>query len=232
MKNQIGIFFVILCLLPFSAWAQSSTFGLSSGKSNTETDSEVYEDPPQSLPALPNVEPPKPQSNPTLPVQGNQGYTMTFPELPPSRLCKKRDVLGMWKLSMVFETPAGTQVEDFGTYPYQYVLFNDTSIYQMYKSARDENSEPEVLRYLQSSNSKVLEQFVVDDNGVIFFYKDGVAVDSMACFIVANPLDPFTEGQMLFMPPPERATMRMVKAYNKVYSAPKKKNKKRHRRRG
>ncbi|MGE0754943.1 MAG: hypothetical protein AB7L92_07250 [Alphaproteobacteria bacterium] len=224
---------VLICMLltvamvPHAAWAQ---FG-----SSDESESGVfenYQDPPQELPPIPVVEEENlPES--MQPVGAEEGYAVEFPELPPSRVCKKKDVLGMWKLSMVFESPPGIQLDDFGEYPYQYVVFYDNSITRMQKSAREEKSEAAILRDMQINTSKVLEQFVVDKSGVIYFYKDGVAVDSLACFIVADPVAPFVPGQMLFMPPPEKADVPMVKVYEKVYNAPKnnnKKNKKRRRR--
>ncbi len=223
--------YVIMCCIlalamPVQAWAQAG--GLFGGEEGGLF--ETVEEPAAELPALPKM-PDEDIPNTMLPTRQDQGYAMEFPELPPSRLCRKGDILGMWKLAMVFEVPAGSELDDFGLYPYQYMLFNDDNTFRMYKSAREELSDAGVLREMKNASSKVLEQFVVHESGVLYLYKDGVAVDSLACFVVADPLNPFAEGQILFMPPPEEATIRMVKAYNQVYSAPQKKKKKKRRRR-
>lgn len=207
------------------AVAQDGLFGLK----NT-FDSEDDE-PASELPPLPEVEEdPEDFSDTSLPRGGQQGYAMAFPDLPPSRLCTKRDILGMWRLEMVYESPPADELNDFTYYPFQYTLFNRDSTYFWYRSEEAGSSETAILRQMQQGQPNVLEQFVMHKSGVLYLYKDGEAINSLACFIVANPVEPFREGQMLFMPPPERADVRMVKVFDRVYSAPKQNNKKRKKR--
>ena len=188
--------------------------------------SDAGEEPPLQLPPVPTA--PAIQQSPQVP-SGNQVVEAYFPELPPSRLCKQKDVLGLWKVGMVYENPTGTELAEFSSSPFQYVLFNQDSTFTMYKGSKAETSETDVYKRLKNRQEGVLQQYVVHESGIVYFYKDGIAYDSYACFIVANKLDPFSVGQMLFMPPPDKATVRMVKAYNKVFgaakAAPKKSNK-------
>lgn len=222
MRHSTWLWLALMLLLPTLALAQMDMFG---GAIEDEEPA-----PSEELPALPDaVEQPAPTTTQTQP-QGQSGMTMEFPQLPPSRLCTKREILGMWKLAMVFQTPRGAELDDFGNYPYQYMLVNDNNTYRSYKSQTDENTAADVVRILQEK-SNVLEQFVVNESGVLYQYKDSAAVNSYACFIVVNPIKPFAEGQMLLMPPPERAHIRMVKVYQKVYSAPGGDNKKKNNRR-
>ncbi len=196
------------------------------------SDDDSGEEPPLQLPEMPEAEQDQksPQIRPTM-QNSVAGY---FPALPPSRLCTKNDIAGFWRLSMVYESPTGVELTDFSANPFQYVLFNNDSTFSIYKSTQSEKADAEVLKSMRAKKGGVLEQFVMHESGVLYFYKDGVAYDSLACFIVANRLDPFNVGQMLFMPPPDKATIRMVKVYQKVYSAPaetKKKTRKKKRRR-
>ena len=176
---------------------------------------EEGEEPPLQMPAVPDA--PVQQAAPQMPVEGaNAGVQAYFPALPPSRLCKPRDLIGLWKLSTVFENPTGPELADFSASPFQYIAFSPDSTFALYKGSRAESSDLEVLKKMAARKEAVLLQYVMHESGVVYFYKDGIAFDSFACFIVANKLSPFYAGQMLFMPPPDKATVQMVRVYQKI----------------
>jgi hypothetical protein len=208
----------ILLFVFFAACLQAPSSFAQAGNMFGGTQSDEGEEPPLQMPSVPTA--PAAQQTPQMPTGGNAGVEAFFPELPPSRLCRQRDILGLWKMAMVFENPAATELNEYSASPFQYVLFNADSTFGIYKGSKAEDSESNVYKRL-SKKGGVLQQYVMHESGVIYFYRDGIAFDSYACFIVADKIDPFSVGQMLFMPPPDKATVRMVKAYTKVFSAPK-----------
>jgi hypothetical protein len=145
-----------------------------------------------------------------------------FPSLPPSRPCVKKDLLVMWKLEHVYENPAGVAMATYNAQPFQYIRFLPNSTYRELKDINQPLSKMAVKQQMKAQTGGSLLQYVVSDTGIIYFYRDGVATDTMACFIVANPKEPFMVGEMLLMPPaPEQGqpASRMVKVYNKAFAS-------------
>ncbi|MFO0388431.1 MAG: hypothetical protein ACK502_01735 [Alphaproteobacteria bacterium] len=211
--------FILLALIIISnvspASAQMDGGGLFGAPDSEEVDE--GEEPALEVPELPDAAlQNNAQQAPRLIPNSTEAY---FPALPPSRLCTKNDIVGLWKLMMVFENPTGIELSDYSASPFQYFIFEKDDTFASFKGSQSPGSDTNVLNKLRSNRSKVLEQFVMHDSGVLYFYKDGVSYDSLACFIAANKLDPFSVGQMLLMPPPDKANVRMVRVYQKVYTA-------------
>ena len=137
-----------------------------------------------------------------------------FPALPQSRLCNSATVQGIWKLLMVYEVPSGNAINLYTVRPLQYLIFDERSNYGEYISTLRDVSLFDVKRDAMFTGT--LQQYKVNNSGIVFFYRNSVAADSFACFIVANPKGPFEEGQMLLMPPPTNTKTRMVKVYQKI----------------
>jgi hypothetical protein len=168
------------------------------------------ESPPPAPPAVPAV--PVPENVPVA-LQPNSG---NFPPLPPSRPCARPDADGLWQLKNVFEKPRGPTSADFANNPYQYILFLRDDTYRTYKEVWGEKY-PEELKYeLQNTPPTSVQQFVVHESGMVFFYVDGQNIDSQACFIVANALGPYQAGQMILMPPEGRIATRLALVYERV----------------
>jgi len=142
-----------------------------------------------------------------------------FPKLPPSKFCTKESIAGVWKLVMVYEVPSGSEMQTYAKYPLQYQIFEDDNLYGDYIGVLGSRS---VLEARREARRKLdgFRQYVVDDSGGLFLYKDGIAVDKLACFIVASTTPPFSYGQMLLMPPQKSATARLVKVYQKMPNEP------------
>lgn len=138
-----------------------------------------------------------------------------FPKLPLSKVCSKDKLVGTWKLLMVYELPVGNELALFRRNPLQYIIFDADNRYGEFISTLRAVTMREVRSY-SISQQKVLQQYVVNKSGILFFYKDGIPVDSLACFIVASNDAPFQDGQMLLMPPENVARGRMVKVYQKM----------------
>ncbi|MDX1975468.1 MAG: hypothetical protein SFT92_07305 [Rickettsiales bacterium] len=140
-----------------------------------------------------------------------------FPALPPSRPCKKEDVAGFWKLSNVYERPAGQELLNFNAQPYQYLLFSADSTYKETRVGYGSIPDAEAYQKLQAEQSNALLQFVVSEGGLIYFYKERAHDYTMACFIVANGKDPFVVGDILLMPPADPTrTSRLLKVFKKT----------------
>jgi hypothetical protein len=171
---------------------------------------------------------PKPPEEPAAaipPVQVTPPVASYFPALPPSRPCKRLDITGIWVLEKVYENPAGQEAQNFAREPFQYAFFRLTSEYRELKQPRAENSVDALWPQLTVPKTKDMQQFVVHESGIVYFYKDSVADGAMACFIVANAQEPFQTGQMLLMPPVNAdgslPATRMVKVYRQLLKLPK-----------
>lgn len=139
-----------------------------------------------------------------------------FPTLPPSEYCTKEKVLGTWRLLMVYETPAGRELERYVTNPLQYYVFQEDDRYGEYAGPLSVLTDTEISNYAIHQKD-YYQQYVVDSKGIVFFYREGIAIDSLACFIVATSVKPFMLGQMMLMPPQRAAAGgRMVKVYQKI----------------
>lgn len=217
LRILAALFILCLSYIPASYAQMDGFFG--------QPPSEEGEEPPLQMPAVPDA--PVQQVAPQMPSEGaNVGVQAYFPALPPSRLCKPRDLIGLWKLSTVYENPTGAELADFSASPFQYIAFGPDSTFAVYKGSRAESSDLDVYKKMAANKGGVLQQYVMHESGVVYFYKDGIAFDSFACFIVANKLSPFYVGQLLLMPPPDKATVQMVRVYQKInFNKPKAKNK-------
>lgn len=139
-----------------------------------------------------------------------------FPVLPPSEFCTKEDLIGIWKLLMVYEVPSGHEIELYTRRPLQYYVFEADSRYGEYTNILNAIT----LKDMRDSvilNQRYIQQYSLNKTGMIFFYKDSSPIDSLACFIVAKTTPPFAKGQMLLMPSVKSAKGRMVKVYQKLF---------------
>lgn len=188
-------------------------------------------EPPQELPPLPDAAQPQPmveqqQSQPDVPVNASDYYQQQqrqFPPLPPARPCTTADMVGIWRLLNVYEEPSSTETANFSSLRYQYVLYKKDSTYGKYNSPNTEVPASIVVSEIDKQ-ARGLHQYLVNDSGIVYFYNQGVAVDSMACFIVANQRGPFSIGEMLLMPPKGQSKSRLVKVYVRYGSADNRQN--------
>ena len=140
-----------------------------------------------------------------------------FPKLPPSKVCDKNSLVGVWKLLMVYEVPSGKEIGLYTERPLQYMVFEDDNRYGEYISPLRDVAINEVEKVAITSAGKTIQQYNLNDSGQIFFYKNSIATDSLACFISARNEGAFEIGQMLLMPPEKAAKGRkMVKIYQKM----------------
>jgi hypothetical protein len=224
---SIAIFSLAVLVLPQGAFAQGIP-GLPAGFLSQQPD--LPSEPPQEPPPLPEGTPQEtPQLAPPLaaattqsaePYYGANAYqnkNRQFPPLPPSRPCAASDIFGNWKLIEVYEEPPGNALAEYGLRPNQYMQFFPDSTYMRFSDPYARKLTPEgVQREIKKSQPDgALYQYVLGESGVIYFYSQGVATDSLACFIVANQRGNFLVGQMLLMPQAGQQSSRLVKVYNR-----------------
>ncbi|NBX04008.1 MAG: hypothetical protein EBR02_08135 [Alphaproteobacteria bacterium] len=165
---------------------------------------------PSILPALPATE----GGSMVLPPMAQPGRV---PALPPSRICAQADIIGKWKLLQVYEEPTGPETGVFYSLPSQYLAFNVDSTYDTYEKDKDIQIELEKLKAEMKQQVRGLQQYVMQANGHLYFYRDSVATKQQACFIVVTGNTFFAEGQMLLMPPNPQSPTRWVKVYSKIW---------------
>lgn len=139
------------------------------------------------------------------------------PVLPPARACKAADLAGLWKLLQVYEEPSGTETAAFQEAQLQYLRFNADSTYGQYLEPFDKGQHLKLVNQGMVQQATGLQQYVVQPDGKMFFYSDGVAVKSQACFIAEKSQNYYREGQMLLMPPSQDSPTRWVKIYTKLW---------------
>jgi hypothetical protein len=177
--------------------------------------------PPAVAPAAPAVAVPQPAPQAAAPAPETAPITLQpnagdFPPLPPSRPCARPDADGLWKLKDVFEKPRGPTSSDFANNPYQYILFLRDDTYRTFKEVWGEKTPDQVKKELERTPPANVQQFVVQESGIIFFYIDGQNIDSQACFIVANQRGPYIPGEMILMPPEGRIATRLALVYERA----------------
>lgn len=138
-----------------------------------------------------------------------------FPELPPSRPCTKQNLIGVWQLYQLYENPTGSETTNFAAQPYQFLLFDLDDTYKETRSSIAVNAAAGIAG-IKNLQLDTLQQYLVNDTGIIYFYKDSIATDNLACFIVANPTGQFMPGQMLLMPPIGQSTSRVARVYRQL----------------
>ena len=178
----------------------------------------------QQLSDLPNL--PTPTLVPALPaVEGGPMVVSppaqpgTVPDLPPAHPCSQQDVEGLWKLLQVYEEPSGPESAVFYSTPSQYIKFKIDNTFEQYEKEQDAPIKLATLEEMMQEQTKVLQQYVVQAGGQLYFYRDSVAFKQQACFIVAESNSFFAEGQMLLMPPNTQSPTRWVKLYSKIWRA-------------
>ena len=142
-----------------------------------------------------------------------------FPELPPSRPCTSDDMRGLFHLISVYEDPQGVETSSFRASPNQYIQFRASSVYARINMEQEGVSPRDIAKQMRDHAAGLL-QYVIQDNGFIYFYQNSVAIDVQACFVVATGKGPFKAGQFLFMPPKGQIQGHLVKVYE--YIGPKK----------
>ncbi len=180
------------------------------------------------------ISPAIPDASSELPPMPSMTPPSMFPALPPSRACVRKDLQGTWKLQNVYEEQVGTETADFQNNPVQYLSFENDNIYAQIRAGRSDLSTTAIQDAVKSARGKDLSQYLMHESGMLYFYKNGVAAETRACFIVASDAGNFRAGQLLLMPPQGQHPGRMVKVYAKIWEPaekPEKEKKKRRKRR-
>ncbi len=164
---------------------------------------------------LPQNKPVPTAQNPGQPKPGEPAY---FPQLPPASACLKKDIVGLWRLTRVYETPVHSETQTFAAQPYQYMFFDWEDTYRQLKNSTAVDEKALVEQFRTAGGD--LQQYVVNETGFVYFYTNSVATETMACFIVANQTNEFTLGDMLLMPPAGQSAVRMVKVYERAARLP------------
>lgn len=198
-KRQVGSFMVVAALVAcasgssFAAISMDNLAGGGSGKSGVV-------EPSQDLPPLPEPPPVRRSSIPPLPV---------------SRVCAKPDIEGLWKLQRVYEEPLGMEVAAFKATPMQYLYFRGDGTYGKYSGEGALTAPAAIIDYI-GHHTVGLQQYLLQDTGLIYYYQDKIASNTQTCFIVVQPSATFALGSLLLMPPKGQINGRLIKQYSKV----------------
>ena len=139
------------------------------------------------------------------------------PDLPASHPCEAADIRGLWKLLQVYEEPSGPETAVFYSAPSQYIEFKNDNTFDTYEKEKDTAINLRDLAEAMKQQNKVLQQYVLQNEGQLYFYRGGVAYKQQACFIAVESNNIFSNGQMLLMPPNPQSLTRWVKLYSRVW---------------
>ena len=182
-------------------------------------------EPPQDLPPLPKGAIDRGQDSegyqPPNAIDYYQQQQRRFPPLPPSRPCSVQDLAGMWRLVVIYEDPPGTETTGFGVNRFQYLMFDKNTVFGKYNSP----NTPLPADMLRGEIEKIqqqqgLQQYLLNESAILYFYSQGIAVDAMACFIVVNERGTYKPGQLILMPPKGQTKTRLAKVYERYNIKP------------
>jgi len=167
----------------------------------------------------PNVAEPseEPPPLPDMPASKAPVRPAAIPPLPISNICKQSDMEGLWKLQQVYEEPAGSASAAFNLNPIQYVYYKPNGVYGKYNGDGGLTTPALIIDHIDK-HAAGLQQYLLQNTGIVYYYQDKIANDTQTCFIVLKRKDPFMPGDMLLMPPKGQITGRLIKQYSKVIS--------------
>lgn len=138
------------------------------------------------------------QTNETVMGAAGGPVTNIAPQI---KLCSTNDVRGLWRLIRVIETPKAERSQDFKNAPHQFVLFNiKQSTFSEIKSKEPVNNRKLAIQGLNRAYAALPQQFVLDENGVLFIYKNRVFSHSYYCGISKNKAGIYRKGDMVLRP--------------------------------
>jgi hypothetical protein len=132
-----------------------------------------------------------------------------------TRNCQAEDLSGLRKLRAVYETPEAEVTQSFQKAPHQYMFFKPDQTFTEIGGSRSYNAITEMDEVLRESFQKDVRQYVLGENGAIYFYKDGAVTSSFICNIVRDKETGFKQGDMLFILTKPNSTDILVKVYSK-----------------
>jgi hypothetical protein len=169
-----------------------------------------------AVPEPSQIPPPLPEK--PAPVAAKPVVKSSIPPLPVSVPCTPQDVIGLWKLEHIYEEPIGNETYAFEVSPVQYVNYVANGLYGRYSGSIV--MPPKLVVNEINKHSTGLQQYLVQDTGVMYYYQDKVANDEQSCFFVAKDSAPFFKGNMLQMPPKGKIAGRLIKHYVRVGGPP------------
>lgn len=199
MKHSMKIKLLLCMVLAVSSVEPASAQLMGRGKGKARP-----VEPAQDLPLMPEAPPP-----------ANAARPSTMPALPVSRACKQADIEGLWRLLRVYEEPIGKELTTFTSNPMQYIYYKSDGTYGKYNGGEVLTAAEQIVDHIDKHTTG-LQQYLLQDTGMIYYYQDKVATTSQACFIVLKPRESFLPGEMLQIPPKGQVNGRLIKEYTKV----------------
>lgn len=117
-----------------------------------------------------------------------------------ARSCKNaKDIGGLWKLTALYENPVGPVTQQREQNPYQYMIFEKNGLFHESKKNKDYKRIRQAIRQTRKA-SKDVWQYLVGEQGLIYYYKNQVFSHSVYCAIVTNSSPGYRKGSMILTP--------------------------------
>lgn len=135
---------------------------------------------------------------------------------PTIRYCNNaKDIQGIWMLNKLYEQPVGKLTQEQKSNPHQYILFQNDGLYYTANPNKRYGRISQARNDLHKSSGKDVWQFIVGEQGVIYFYKNQVFSHSYYCGKVTKPGDGYRKGQII-LTPTDAGNAQIYKTYQKV----------------
>jgi hypothetical protein len=146
----------------------------------------------------------------------------SFPQFPPSRACEAADLLGVWQIVRIYQSPPGQDLSSTERFPFQYILFHPNSlVHRTWHAAVPDQKERIIsyfwdLKFMWDIREDQLYQYTLQE-GRVYFYNNGEIKNQLMCFIVSTEGNGFVPGQMLLLEPENPQQRKKAYVCNKLY---------------
>ena len=143
------------------------------------------------------------------------------------RACnQKGEIHGLWQLIKLYEDPIGEMTADRKKHPNQYIQFIDNGVYYQEKPENRYTNYHKAVDGIKKNSGPDVWQYIMGEQGVIYYYKNQVFSHSVYCAIVTKSSEHYRKGTIVITPTDAEET-KAYQTYRKVHKPKRKRRIKR-----
>jgi hypothetical protein len=136
--------------------------------------------------------------------------------LPPRvELCRREQVVGLWKMEALYEVPEGEEQKGFQKSPHRYLELMADGIYQGVSGTQQFTDYTGLKMSMVGAMGKDTWQHVLDGKGVLYVYKNRAVNSTFHCGIAMETKGGYKTGDMILTPTTKGATQ-VFRQYRKI----------------
>lgn len=148
---------------------------------------------------------------------GMGGEGQMQPQSPPPRveLCKRDQVMGLWKMQNLYEVPLGQEQKEFGKTPHRYLELSADSTYRGVSGTQAFTEYAGLKNAMVAALGADVWQYVLDGKGMLYVYKNRAVNSTFYCGIAMETKGGYNTGDMILKPTTKAATQ-VFRQYRKI----------------